>query len=191
MMLDAAAHVMRTKGLARATTKEIARESGFSEAALYKHFRDKTDLFLAVLRERTPGHLPELLANLVETRGRGDLRANLVKVARTAIEFYGETFPMAASIFSEPALLAAHREALIGRGAGPQHVRDALARYLADEKADGALAADADPEAAAALLLGACFMQAFLGNFTDNAGPSPETLVDTLLARQSIEGRNP
>ena len=39
-MLDAAYTVMRTRGLARATTKEIAREAGFSEAALYKHFED-------------------------------------------------------------------------------------------------------------------------------------------------------
>ncbi|MEA5454126.1 TetR/AcrR family transcriptional regulator [Sinomonas sp. JGH33] len=183
-MLDAAAHVMRTKGLARATTKEIARESGFSEAALYKHFRDKTDLFLAVLRERAPGHLPELLAALAEQPGRGNLRANLLEVARTAIEFYTETFPMAASIFSEPALLAAHRGALTERGVGPQHVREALARYLANAKADGDLGPDADPEAAAALLLGACFMQAFLGNFTNEAGPSPEALVDALLTRQ-------
>lgn len=182
-MLDAAEHVMRTKGLARATTKEIARESGFSEAALYKHFRDKTDLFLAVLRERTPGHLPALLAELAERPGRGNLRANLLEVAQTAIEFYGETFPMAASIFSEPTLLAAHKDALVERGAGPQHVRDALTQYLAREQELGWLAAEADPAAAAALLLGACFMQAFLGNFTDQAGPNPESLVDALLAR--------
>ena len=52
---------MRTKGLARATTKEIAKAAGFSEAAPYKHFADKTELFLvvpdprlAVLRDTPP-----------------------------------------------------------------------------------------------------------------------------------------
>src|ERR1700733_13336135 len=53
-ILDAAAHVMRTRGFARTTTKEIARAAGYSEATLYKHFLDKTDLFLAVLKERLP-----------------------------------------------------------------------------------------------------------------------------------------
>ena len=53
-ILDAAAHVMRTRGFARTTTKEIARAAGYSEATLYKHFQDKTDLFLAVLKERLP-----------------------------------------------------------------------------------------------------------------------------------------
>ncbi|HEX4258089.1 MAG TPA: helix-turn-helix domain-containing protein, partial [Streptosporangiaceae bacterium] len=41
-ILDAATHVMRTRGFARTTTKEIARAAGYSEATLYKHFQDKT-----------------------------------------------------------------------------------------------------------------------------------------------------
>ena len=37
---------MRTIGLARATTKEIARAADCSEAALYKHFTGKEELFV-------------------------------------------------------------------------------------------------------------------------------------------------
>jgi len=54
-ILDAAAQVMREKGLARATTKEIARTAGYSEALLYKHFADKQEIYLAVLHERIGG----------------------------------------------------------------------------------------------------------------------------------------
>ena len=36
---------MRKVGLVRATTKEIARVAGYSEAALFKYFQDKDDLF--------------------------------------------------------------------------------------------------------------------------------------------------
>ncbi|MFJ2441092.1 MULTISPECIES: TetR family transcriptional regulator [unclassified Streptomyces] len=42
-ILDAAASLMTTVGLTRTTTKEIARAVGCSEAALYKHFRDKKE----------------------------------------------------------------------------------------------------------------------------------------------------
>ena len=49
-----ALHVMPTRGLARTTTKEIARAAGYSEATLYKLFDDKFDLFLCVLAERLP-----------------------------------------------------------------------------------------------------------------------------------------
>lgn len=181
-MLDAAAHVMRTRGLARATTKEIAKEAGYSEAALYKHFRDKTDLFLGVLQERVPANLGELLAGLGERAGRGELRPTLVEIATVATDFYTETFPIAASLFSEPDLLSAHRAALRERGAGPQVVRDSLADYLAAEQRAGALSPTADPRATAALVLGACFQNAFLAHFTADPAPSPEALVNTLLA---------
>jgi AcrR family transcriptional regulator len=62
-ILDGAVDVMRSRGLARASTKEIARAAGVSEALLYKLFADKTDLLrrqpahrhVALLRRRTHG----------------------------------------------------------------------------------------------------------------------------------------
>ncbi|MFD9962900.1 TetR/AcrR family transcriptional regulator [Amycolatopsis sp. NPDC058986] len=185
-ILDAAAHVMRTRGLARATTKEIAKAAGFSEAALYKHFRDKTDLFLAVLSERAPSSLTSLLDGLAERVGRGSLRETLEEVAREAIRFYNHNFPMAASIFSEPQLLAAHRETMRERGVGPQHVTIVLSGYLAAEQELGRIRPEADPRAAAALLLGACFQRGFLSHFVDQhgdddfAGELVRTLVEGL-----------
>jgi AcrR family transcriptional regulator len=182
-MLDAAAHVMRTQGLAHTTTKQIAKEAGFSEAALYKHFRDKTDLFLAVLSERAPNALVDLLGGLSEGVGQTEVRETLADIASAAIAFYRHNFPMAASIFAEPQLLTAHSSALRERGAGPAHVNEALADYLAAEQDLGRVRPDADPRAAAALLIGACFQHAFLGYFTDQQDDDrlfAAALVDTL-----------
>ncbi|MEV0681255.1 TetR/AcrR family transcriptional regulator [Actinosynnema sp. NPDC050436] len=176
-ILDAAAHVMRTKGLARATTKEIAKAAELSEAALYKHFQDKTGMFLAVLRERVPSDLGALVAGL--RAGEGEVRENLEAVARTAIGFYSETFPIAASVFSEPTLLAAHSELLRQRGAGPHAEVEALARYLAGEQRIGRLAASADPCATAGMLLGACHYHVFLGFFTEWPA-DPRAIVSAL-----------
>jgi AcrR family transcriptional regulator len=173
---------MHTRGLARSTTKEIAKAAGFSEASLYKHFQDKTDLFIAVLTERVPSSLGALLADL--TPGEGTVADTLTRVARGAMEFYATTFPIAASVFSEPSLLAAHRAALRERGAGPQKVNTLLAAYLAGERELGRVDAAADPYASAALLLGACLQHAFLAHF-DEVEPADQfaaTLVRTLLA---------
>lgn len=180
-MLDAAAHVMRTRGLARATTKEIAKEAGFSEAALYKHFSDKTDLFLAVLTERTPSDLNGVLAGLLDAVERKPVREVLEEVARTAVGFYRQTFPIAGSLYSDARLLAAHRRALAERGYGPHHPRDVLADYLAAEQRAGRVKATADPKAAAQLLLGACMFTAFLETFGTSCDDVGETLVSTLL----------
>ncbi|MGP4020071.1 hypothetical protein [Saccharopolyspora sp. 5N708] len=92
-----------------------------------------------------------------------------------------ETFPIAASLFSEPNLLAAHRNALRDRHLGPHVARDALAAYLAAEQRAGAINPEADPAAAAALLLGACLQNAFFHHFTETPNPAPQTLVTTAL----------
>jgi AcrR family transcriptional regulator len=181
-ILGAAARIMRTEGYARATTKEIARAAGYSEAALYKHFQDKAEIFLRVLEEQMPG-LAALLAHLDRRAGTGDLRGNLEEVVVTAVRFYTETFPIAASLYSSRALLAAHRDRLRELGRGPRIPEELLARYLVAEQRLGRLAPAADPPAMAQLLLGACFQQAFLADF---AGESPAGARLGDLARRLV-----
>ncbi|WP_328470643.1 TetR/AcrR family transcriptional regulator [Actinoplanes sp. NBC_00393] len=179
-IITAAADVIRSHGLARATTKEIARAAGLSEAALYKHFRDKTDLFLAVLGERGPTALSAVLARLPQRAGADPVETVLREVVLAAIDFYEQGFPMAASLFSEPALLAAHRTALQERGAGPHAPSRALAAYLSKEQRLGRLNRDFAPAAAADMLLGACLQRAFLGHFEPNT-EAPEAFASNLL----------
>ncbi|MET7397603.1 helix-turn-helix domain-containing protein [Dactylosporangium sp. NPDC005572] len=171
VILDAAAGVLRTHGLANATTREIARAAGFSEATLYKHFRDKVDLMVAVLHERGPQFIP-MLQTLPARAGEGDLRATLTELATVAIGFYRDGFPMFASIFSDPAILGAHRDQLRAQNLGPHRANDALADYLRAEQALGRVRPDADLVAVAALLLGACFQHAFITNFADRRADS-------------------
>jgi AcrR family transcriptional regulator len=178
-ILDAAAELMRTRGIVRATTKEIARSAGFSEATLYKHFRDKEDLLLRVLRERMPG-----FARVEVTPGRATVEENVGRLVRGALDFYREAFPMLASLLSEPQLMAAHHASISRYGAGPRHAVERLADYFRAERDRGRLAPDADPDAAAALLMGACFQQAFLRYFAEGpaAPPAPDTLVTALTS---------
>ncbi|MYT25916.1 hypothetical protein GTW69_37560 [Streptomyces sp. SID7760] len=90
----------------------------------------------------------------------------LAAIARHASLFYADAVPMAASLFAEPALLTRHREGVQEIGTGPHVVRDALAGRLRRELERGRLRPDADPGAAAALLLGACFQRAFFLHFS-------------------------
>jgi len=172
---------MRTQGFAATTTKSIAREAGLSEGTLYKHFTDKSELFLAVLRERLPVFSPRSVTG-------GPLRDSLVAVALAAIEFYIQAFPISASVFSDPALLAAQRDAMVRLDAGPRHPLAELADSLRVRQSRGDIRADADCAAAAALLLGACFQYAFLAAFEHRVpGPAElaahaEAITDTLFA---------
>jgi AcrR family transcriptional regulator len=181
-ILDAAAHVMSTRGLAATTTKEIARAAGFSEAALYKHFRDKEELFLCVLSTRLPP-LIALLEELPGRAGQGSVAANLEEVARAAVAFYDRSVPMAASLFADPELLARHRERLEESGAGPQRPFEVLTAYLRAEQRLGRLSRTAKPTAAAALLLGSCFQRAFFRSFL---GESAAGAADAVFAREAV-----
>ena len=181
-ILDAAAHVMGTIGLARSTTREIARQAGYSEAMLYKSFRTKEEIFLAVLKERVPGLTP-LLGELPGRVGKSDVGRTVDELALTAVRFYRRSFPIAASLFAEPQLLAAHRDFLREAGAGPQIVSEAVAAYLAAEQKRGRIDESADPKAVAHLLLGGCLNYAFLSNFTDHLPwPTDEECAQALSA---------
>ncbi|GAA0442329.1 helix-turn-helix domain-containing protein [Streptomyces olivaceiscleroticus] len=170
-ILDAAHELLRTAGLARTTTKQIARAAGCSEAALYKHFASKEEIFVRVLQERLPSVGP-LLEELTADPGERTVEECLTAVARRALDLYTQTLPIAGSLFAEPALLQRHREGLAQLGTGPRQPLDQLARYLRRERDRGRIRPDADPESAAALLLGACFQRVFLAAFaaTEESG---------------------
>jgi len=186
-ILAAAERVMREHGLARATTKEIARAAGVSEGTLYNHFANKEELFLCVLREQLPGFIAAVVA-LPRRAGTGTVRGNLIEVARSALAFYTESVPLGTSVHTEPARLARLREETAKRNVGPQKANESVAAYLRAEQELGRVPADVNPEAAADLLLGACFQRAYLLPFLPPDAASAASgerfiaaVVDTLL----------
>jgi AcrR family transcriptional regulator len=178
-ILDAAGRVIDDLGLANATTKEIARAAGSSEATLYKHFRDKQELFLTVMGERI-GQFVLVVKALPGRIGEGTLRGNVVDLVAAAARAYVRSAPTAGALFAEPKLI----EIMQGRargGVGPHRANDEFAAYLTAEQRLGRLPAGADPEAIAALLLGACFQYGFHAGFTGRADRTPEELADMLV----------
>jgi AcrR family transcriptional regulator len=160
-ILDAAADVMTRLGLAKATTKEIARAAGCSEALLYKHFREKEEIFLGVLKNRLP-NLTATLAVLPEKAGTGSVRERLIEVVDLAVRFYEGGLAIGSSMIGDPELVRRHREWMVSRGVGPQLANQMLADYLRAEQQEGRVAGGVDADAAAALLLGASYQRAFL-----------------------------
>ncbi|HET7306933.1 MAG TPA: TetR/AcrR family transcriptional regulator [Gammaproteobacteria bacterium] len=191
-IVEAAERVMRTKGLAQTTTKEIAREAGCSEGTLYNHFESKEALFLSVLRERLPDFIRQVVA-FPERAGSGTVRGNLEEIGCAALSFYREVVPLGACLLAEPGRLAMQRDYLRERGAGPHKAHELVARYLHAEQQNGRVRRDIDPLAATRLLLGGCFQQAYISPLAgmDISGAAGqrlvEQLVDTLMVVLSPE----
>ncbi|WP_320778760.1 TetR/AcrR family transcriptional regulator [Streptomyces sp. CRN 30] len=176
-ILDAAADILRTRGVVHATTKVIAQATGVSEPTLYKYFGDKERLLLAVLEERVPG------PSRVPVRpGEGDVEENLTELAHAALDFYQRSIPMLGALLADPQRMAAHREAMSRHGGGPDKAVTGFAAYLRAEQALGRIAGGADPEASAALLIGACFQEAFLRYYAQgpDADAAPRSRAEAL-----------
>ncbi|MGW2471878.1 TetR/AcrR family transcriptional regulator [Streptomyces sp. NPDC001665] len=187
-LVDAAHELMLTKGLARTTTKEIAKAAGCSEAALYKNFVSKEELFVVVLKERLPKiDLRELIAD--PGAGKRSVEENLTDIARQAALFYEQSFPIAASLYAEPRLKERHDAAMRELGTGPHLPIRGVDTYLRAERTAGRVRPDADTYAAAALLLGACAQRAFAYDATDDGEP-PQPLDEfaASLARTLLNG---
>ncbi|TDC74097.1 TetR/AcrR family transcriptional regulator [Streptomyces hainanensis] len=176
-ILDAAAEILRTRGVAQATTKEIARASSVSEPTLYKYFGDKEGLLLAVLQERLPG-----LSRTAVRPGEGDVVGNLTEFAHALLDFYQRSIPMLGALLADPQRMASHRDAMARHGGGPDRPVTGFADYLRQEQAGGRIAEDADPDAVAALLVGSCFMEAFLRCYAEgpDAAPAPRSRAESL-----------
>ena len=187
-LVDAAERVLRAKGLARATTKEIAREAGYAEGTLYLHFADKLDLVRAVHEKLLPAFV-EVVRHLPERAGTGTVQGNLTELAHGALRLYRDLTPLGSSLFADPELLRRFRALLAERGGGPHRAWEPVVAYLEAEQALGRVAPQADPAAATLLLLGACqqlvFVELMSGPetlpFGDRPDPAAE-LVATLLA---------
>ncbi|MFJ5261499.1 TetR/AcrR family transcriptional regulator [Streptomyces sp. NPDC088387] len=186
-ILDAAHELMLTVGLARATTKEIAKAAECSEAALYKYFSSKEELFIRVLLERLP-QLTPLLSSLAAEPGRGSLEENLTEIARQAALFYEQSFPIGASLYAETQLKRRHDAAMREMGMGPHKPIEGLEEYLRAERAAGRVRADADTFAAASLLLGACAQRAFAYEATRDGAAPPLDDFAARLARTLVAG---
>lgn len=160
-ILDAALDVIRARGVARATTREIARSAGCAEGSLYNHFDDKGALVTCVLAERLPNFLP-LVEGMAGRAGQGTVAETLTEFVRAAIAFYTELIPIIATSLADPDLRARHRAAIAEHDRGPHKTIEAVADYLRAEQQRGRLRDDIDPSVGAAVAVGACFHHAVM-----------------------------
>lgn len=181
-ILAATEDLLRTRGVARLTTKDIAKAAGLAEGTLFNHFARKDDLVLAVILERAP----KFLLTIPEA-GTKTVERNLIKVAGGVIAFYDDVLPVILSVFADAELLARHHEAVDLRKGGPQHMIRAIAHYLENEQALGRINAAIEPSIAAFALMAPCFQWVFSKRSTGMSifpDMSAKTFAQRLVAIQ-------
>jgi AcrR family transcriptional regulator len=181
-ILQAAEQLLRLKGSAHVTTKEIARAVGLSESALYRHFDHKEDIFFALMAEHQPAFHEAFQAHLP---GTATISENLVALVLAAMHYYEQLLPMGISFLADKDLLTQFRATTQPLGMGPQNVFERLTVYLEEEQHMGRLGQHLSALTMATLLLGPCFQRAFNQQFL---GFDPFHQTEQQFAEAVVQG---
>lgn len=184
-ILDATERLIQLKGLSRVTTKEIARETGLSEGALYRHFEHKEEVFFAIIAQHLPIFLGTFETHLPGTK---DVLTNFKAITLAAMDYFGKLIPMSASFLADTELLAQYRKKMsqVTEGlmaGGPQKIEELMATYIDEEKQLGRIQTPIASREIAILLLGACFQFTYLHHLMGNtpSGKTEEQFVEELI----------
>lgn len=132
-LLDTARQLFAENGFQATRTEEIVQRAGLTRGALYHHFRDKEDLFRAVLEE-VAGEVVQLL-----WRRSSDRRTSAWALFRANSEVYLDA---ASTNRAYRQIVLVDGPAVLGwnawseRGDGPKH---RIIEYLRDAVAEGVL----------------------------------------------------
>ena len=152
-ILDAAAEIFARAGYRVAKVSDVAARLGITEPVIFQNFGSKAALFAAVV-ERAAAQVGALLDDPAEALGSASgLLAHIITGSGAPHDGtghpgaeYGVLFADAIALAAEPGLAGPARTALRTIAA---HLADLIQRA----QADGSIRPDADPEAAAWLLL--------------------------------------
>jgi AcrR family transcriptional regulator len=158
-ILDAAERLIKEGGFTRLTTSAVAHEAGCAEGTIFRYFKRKEDLCLAVVLENAPKFKHTIAG---KRAGKGSVRNNLENIALAAIRFSDDLIPLGASLFADAKLLGRYRQAWSESERGPKEAFDLIAAYISKEQQLGRIKRKVEPLLVSALLLGSCFHRAFI-----------------------------
>ena len=168
-ILAATRELLIEGGVQRLTVEGVAARAGVAKTTIYRRWRSKDELALAVLID--------MVEQMVSLPDLGDTRAELVAFVRRAVKILGSTLMgrvmqgLVSDLAASPALAQAFRQRVVA-------VRTAEMRQLVERGiARGDLRPDADDELLHELLFGPIYYRLFL-----SGAPLGRDLAERLVA---------
>lgn len=190
-LISAAERVIRRKGFARITVREIAREAGVADGTLYNHFSDKEELLVeAVLRQLS--EVEDMFRELSRKAGTGTVAGNLQSLATAVLDYEWEAVPLLGSLHTEPLLFERLASRFHSENRGLHGAREAVKSYLREEQKLGRVDRRVDPDAVAMLLVGTLHDQLFTRHMLgDNVEKTVDASVIPKLVKALMRGIDP
>ncbi|MFI0465820.1 TetR/AcrR family transcriptional regulator [Saccharopolyspora sp. 5N102] len=166
----------RTEGL---TVRAIAREAQVADGVLYNYFDDKEELLAHALL----AHIETAERSLAAPPAPGDgpIEANLAAHLRHILDLHERILPAFAGLLSQPKALA--RFNTWPRSKKGNNLQQTLAAHIRAERELGRIDSAADADAAATLIVGACyqFVLPRLLQSADEPLEVPPEFIDSLV----------
>jgi AcrR family transcriptional regulator len=192
-ILAAARELISEDGLAKLTTREVARRAGVSEASVFYHFQDKAGLIEHVVHDGL-GMLQAPIPGVTEAGREVPLDGLLLHTATALEAFFDNVLPVVAAVQADAELRHAFAERLVKGDLGPHRGVQMLSQHLEAMTAAGRANADVDAEAASLMLIGACFLRSWERQMAgpERGQPLPDlpSLVKTLVQLLAPPGDN-
>lgn len=198
-IIDATERLLQTHGLARLTTRAIAREAKVAEGLIYHHFKDKAELIFEVVETRVR-EAKNIMQNLPLEVGKSTLLKNLEGVLLSVYHAHYEITPIINSIFADQKLRDRLQEIVKERNMGPQYAIEGLDVYLAAEQRLGRISDSVDTRVLAKCLwmisIQSAMLDRWMGNENDVRRVRQEirdyvkTLMTGVEPRQEIKEKD-
>ncbi len=173
-ILEATREILATSGVRGLTIEGVAARSGVAKTTIYRRWRSKHDLALAVL-------IVMVEQQVQSSQDLGDTRAELIAFVNRAIKILNTTLMgrvmqgLVSDLAAEPELAKAFRERVVTRRV------EELNRILERAIARGNIRRDADIDIANELLFGPVYYRLFLSGKPLNKDFA-ERAVDAFMA---------
>jgi AcrR family transcriptional regulator len=186
-IICATERLLQTRGLARLTMREIAREAKVAEGLIYHHFKDKAELIFEVIETRVR-ETKNVMQNLPLEVGKSTLSKNLEVVLLSVYNAHYEITPIINSVFADQKVRVRLQEIVKERNMGPQYAIEGLDVYLAAEQRLGRLSEAVETNVLAKCLwmisIQSAMLDRWMGNESDGKHVRKEIrqYVQTIMA---------
>lgn len=176
-ILKATHELLRERGMAKLTTREVAARAGVSEGSVFYHFEDRFGLLRAVF-ERSIGPL-----HLEEVQHGSDLRQVVTTMSESIEAFLTGSLDVLIAAQSDAELRDSLHAYMLENDFGPHRGIAGIGAYLAGQQEAGLVRADVDPKVVASMIVNDAFQRSSVPKLVGNRkGIQPRTaFIDSLL----------
>jgi AcrR family transcriptional regulator len=151
-LINVTEQLLESNGVARLTTRMIAREAGVAEGLIYHYFKDKAELIHEVIEQHI-NDIRDAVEKLPASIGLNTVAENLENMMIITYKVQYSIAPLASSAFADNGIRERMREIIKLKDIGPKKEIEGIAVYLSAEQRLGRVNRDIDPDMAARILV--------------------------------------